>query len=110
MTLDEFMDKVPWHDMHEVLPRSWPGGRFIRHRDTGCCPIVVVAEQPAMANQNPEWYSKMLGLSHEDTRRIVLASDGTDGDLRTEMMKRMRRARTRSMLKWIRTNAKKVPS
>lgn len=85
MTLNEFLDLVPWGDM-EAFPASGP----IRCRGTRSCPICAVW---GGWNSEADEIAKKHGLSRQTTLRVIAAADGIcETRLRARMLRRMRAA------------------
>ena len=90
MTLDEFLDRVPWVEM-ATLPPELDSDESIRHKRTGACPICAV-----WGGDNDDAPSVAIthGLDCKAMQDVIVAADGGGmPDLRAEMERRIAAAR-----------------
>lgn len=83
MTIDDFLDLVPWERMRET--------RIGRIRRVGShrCPICVVwGGNNALAY----WRALAHGMDASDAKSVIFAADGMSSPLRDEMVYRIRAA------------------
>lgn len=91
MTINEFLDKVPWSEMNKDNIQGW-----IRHSRTGECPICAVwGGDSDLADSIG---TRRGRLSETDAERVIAATDNEKFPdqaitLRDQMLRRLEAAR-----------------
>ena len=77
MTIEHLLDQIDWSMMHKDTV-------FIRHRETGQCPICVVLAKSLspLANRHAHKIAIDAGMKSEDALFIITAADKAHGPLR----------------------------